>query len=91
MFNNEKIESKKEILKQKQEELKQLKNEIRNDIAKTRAKKANKLLDKYRDKLIEIASYRKKQEDLISKICYENYMKNGDICEICNDDVFNNY
>lgn len=86
-----KIENKKEIYRQRQQELEKIKQEIRNDIAEVRTNKANELIDKYRDKLIEIASYRKKQEELIEEIYKENYGKHKGLCELCMNGTFNDW
>lgn len=88
-----KLEIKKEMLEKMLDEIEDLKEDLRNELRETRVSQANKLLEKYRNDMIEIADLAKKQEEIYKKIYDENYQKHEELCKICNDlewdDAFN--
>lgn len=88
-----KLEIKKEMLEKLIDEIEDLKKEVRNELRETRAHQANKLLEKYKDDMLQISELGKQQEIIYKKIYKENYQKHEDLCHICNDlewdDAFN--
>ena len=88
-----KIDIKRELLQHRENEIEDLKGEIRNDLKEIRFNKANELLHKYKKEMLEIIELAKKQEEIYEKIYNENYQKHEDLCHICKDlewdDAFN--
>lgn len=88
-----KLEIKKEMLEKMLDEIENLKEDLRNELRETRVYQANKLLEKYKNDMLQISELAKKQEEIYKKIYEENYQKHEDLCHICNDlewdDAFN--
>ena len=80
-----KIDIKRELLQHRENEIEDLKEEIRNDLKEIRFNKANELLHKYKKEMLEIIELAKKQEEIYEKIYNENYQQHKNLCCICND------
>lgn len=80
-----KIDIKRELLQHRENEIEDLKEEIRNDLKEIRFNKANELLHKYKKEMLEIIELAKKQEEIYEKIYNENYQQHKNLCYICSD------
>lgn len=82
MNNIEKLEK---IIEDKEKELEELNKRLNHQKIKNKTNEANELLNKYKDRMLEVIELGKKQQELLDKIYDEVYDEYSERCQRCSE------